>query len=424
MSGIRKLTLLISFLALIFLLSACAAGMNQTIVSSPTPGLPISSTPPADTPTPESTLLTENAILPTRTSAIRITPTLPRMVPTLVEASEMINLEKVSSHLLGKVLIAGVALDDDYVYWVLNNGNAVFRKPIQGGATEQVAASVYPDGRLDCFSPPEVGEGWLVVCDMPMSNNGVWKIRAINLKNFSEIVLLTDENGRNIFPMLDFSLNGHRIIWTVARATPDLTDIDEMVIATLDLETGEKRELMRTKIDGSIWPILSLSGDQAVIEQDFEDTKGGGSTLHVMDVTNGEIKDLSLDGRSTMPKFVYPWVVWKYGARFAFGHTLILSNMESGETYSLLRKGIDPSDPKLDGSRVYWTEWIPSDKYSMNEVRIYDLEENTLYVMDPPAVNQRYESVIIHGNVIAWARLNEATKAISDVYIEWTTFRK
>lgn len=423
MTKIRKNIFLISFLISILFLSSCAAGLNQSAVISPTPIAPVSSDTPAGPVALEATQQTEAFIISTRTSAIRITPTLPRIIPTRVDASETLHLEQISSQLLGKIGLATIALDDDFIYWVVLNGNAIFRKPLQGGATEQIATSDYPDGRLDYFSRFQVSEGWLVVCDMPMSNNSIWKIRAINTKNSSDIELLTDENGKNIVSMLDFSLDGHRVIWTVATATPDRMDINEMVITMVNLETGEKRELMRAKIDGSIWPILSLSGDQAVIEQDFEDTKGGGSTLHMMNVIDGTMKDLSLDGRSTMPRFVYPWVVWKYSARFAFAHTLVIRNVDSGLTYSLLRKGIDPSDPKLDGTRVYWTEGIPSDKYSMNEVHIYDIEENKLSVLAPPGDNHRYRTVVIHGNTIAWVRKAEATKAVSDIYLEWTTFR-
>ncbi|WP_152031846.1 hypothetical protein [Longilinea arvoryzae] len=360
----------------------------------------------------------------TPTFAITPTPTLQRMSPDLVDASEIIDLEHVSAYPLGKIVSATIALDDDFIYWVdTENPKALYRTPLGGGASEKIIESVYSDGRLDC-NKFQISEDWLVVCDTPTSNDlGEWKIRAVNLKDKAEILLLDDENGRIVFSMFDISLNGHNAIWTYARTTPDLKDLDEMVIEAIDFDTGERRELMRTKIEGSIWPVLSLSGNLAIVEQDFEDIYGGGTDLHLMDITDGTLKDLSLGEKSCMPEIAYPWAVWKSGARYAFWIKAVLHNLSNGQEFYIRNEGVEPSDPKIDGTRVYWTGSIRSTHGITNAIYIYDIGENKIYVLHAPGEDQYYRFVAIRKNTIAWVRVTEMSKAVSDIYLEWTTFR-
>jgi hypothetical protein len=249
-----------------------------------------------------------------------------------------------------------------------------------------------------------------------------YEIRAINLKDLSEIILLEDENGRNLITVSDIALDRHHAVWTYARPTPDLKRLDEMVIATIDFDTGERRELIRTKIDGSFWSILGISGNLAVIEQEFEDVTLR-NRLYSLDITNGISKDLSRVEKSYLSESISPWVVWKSGASHNYWYQAVLFNLESGQEFSIRKQGDDPSDPKIDGTRVYWTGSIPSTHGITNAIYIYEIGENKIYVLHAPGEDQYYRSVAIHNNTIAWVRTTEMSKAVSDIYLEWTTFR-
>ncbi len=197
-----------------------------------------------------------------------------------------------------------IALDDKYIYWVDHKDpRFLYRIPQSGGTPEVAAQSLYADGRLDCIDQ-QTSEHWMILCDTPQSKDPTeWKIRAINLDDLSQKVLLSDDNGKNPITFFDISLNENSVIWAIATIKGQV--LDENVITIINLDNGETRDVLRAKVDTSVWPIISLSGNQAVIEQDFDEKQKGKSILYYLDLSNRNMSDLSTDGESSMPKFSF-----------------------------------------------------------------------------------------------------------------------
>lgn len=343
------------------------------------------------------------------------------LTPTLSSASDIINAADTHSLYLQQASPLTIALDDQYVYWVDHKSPRFLYRISQTGGTPEVAAqSLYEDGRLDCIDL-QSSEHWLILCDTPKSKDLTkWSIRAINLDDLSQQVLLTDDNEKNLITFFDISLNENSVIWAIA--TQKDYELDENVITFVNLNTEEKHDVLRTKVDSSVWPIISLSGNQAVIEQDFDETQGGKSVLHLLDLVDGEITDLSMDGKSSMPDFNFPWVVWKQGSRYDFMTTFVIDNLKDGQLTLVPSEGLYPSDLRINGPRVFWTA-NPSNSGATNAIYIFDIEKNTTYALESPGPDQVYNPVCIHGNKIAWILKTQFSKAVSDAYLEWTTIR-
>jgi len=277
--------------------------------------------------------------------------------------------------------------------------------------------SLYPDGRLDCIDPQTNGH-WMILCDTTISRDLTeWKLRAINLDDQSQIVLLSDNNQTNLFTYFDISLNQNSVIWVIT--TLKGNELDENVVTLFNLATGEMHDILHKKADASIWSLISISGNNAIIEQDFDKTQGGKSALYSLDVTNGNMNDLLMGDEGSMPDFSYPWAVWKQGVRYDFMRSFIVYNFDDNRRLQIPSQGPDPIDPRINGARIYWRDNLTTNEAG-NAIYIYDIEKNTTYVLETPGTDQFYENVYIYNNTIAWIRYTDFSKANHDAYIEWS----
>lgn len=376
----------------------------------------VSCAPAVKLPTPTATSSTENLstpISPTETDAIQATP-------TLSPASEIIATDKVSSIPLGFGRSVQIGIDDNYIYWVSHqNADTLFRVSKNGGNPEKIAATSYATGRLD-FTKPLLTGKWIVFGDTDASANlETWRIRILNLQDRSERVLLDIKNDKQgIINSFNMAVSDGWLIWTLG--SPDGS---ENSIWLLNLDTGEKRELLRTKVNGWIWSLISMSKGSAVVERDADENHTGGG-LYLLDLASGKTQVLAdaNDENSNMPQFNSPWVFWKSGPRYQFATQTVLYNLNDHEKRLLLLHGLEDTDPLMDGSFIFWMGTPSAAGHSYKSIYIYDIFKNTTYLFNPPE-SQTFNEVAIHGNTIAWVRVKDWLYKDSPCYLEWTTIQ-
>ncbi|MGC1377981.1 MAG: hypothetical protein WA821_17240 [Anaerolineales bacterium] len=290
---------------------------------------------------------------------------------------------------------------------------------IHGGTPEKIAASTYAGGRLNLINPILSGK-WLIFADTNTPNEpDTWKIRALNLENRTERLVLDIKNDTvGLINSFNMSVDGDWLLWTLY-----LPKSTEDSISMLNLSTGEKREVLRDKVDGSIWSISASSQGQAVIEKDFDENHGGGADMYLLDLATGKTQPLSTDGKSDMPHFVYPWAMWKSGLRYDTATEIVVYNLQTRQQQLVPVQGVEPSDPLMDGTRIYWTAWVSTADNSTNSIYVFDILKNTTSMLTSPGADQIFNSVAIHGGLIAWLRVTNFSSASSDSYLEWTTIQ-
>lgn len=374
-------------------------------------------TSPTISPTPLFTTLPANPTAEgTSVSSIYL------LIPKIAPASEIIDIANISSFFLQHSSPLTIALDDKYVYWVdHSNPGFLYRISQSGGSPEVVARSLYEDGRLDCIDLQTSGH-WMILCDADtpyIPSN--WKIRAINLDDLSQTVLLSsDDTLTYVFSSFDISLDGNSVLW--ACSTIKDNALDENVVNFVNLDAGETRELLRKKADTLVRWMLSLSGNQAVIQQAFADTQGVKSVLNFLDLTNGNMSVLLTDEGSAWPVFSFPWLIWTQLGAKGYVQSFVTYNLGDDQKWRTPIEGAYPTKPRMNGSWLYWSA-NPMPDESRNAIYIYAIEKNTTYVFVAQGKDQYYETVYFRANTIAWVRNVEFSKAGGDMYLEWATIK-
>ncbi len=341
--------------------------------------------------------------------------------PKLSPASDIIDGTKISSFFLKHAYPDTIALDKRYVYWVDHaDPRFLYRISQGGGEPEVLAKSLYEGGRLDCFDMQSSAH-WLIFCDADTPGiPGTWNVRAINLDDLSQTILFSSDDPQlYVISSFGISLNGHAVLWTVT--TQKNNQPADYLIEYVNLATGEKRELLRQEVDTWGWSSVSLSGNQAVIQQSYDEIQVGLMALYLLDVTTGKMSVLLTGQGSWEPGFSFPWVLWvKHADNEYFMQSFTVYNLADHRKWRVPGSGTYPSDPKINGGWVYWRDQGSNEG---NSIFIYDIEKSTTYVLNSPGPDQMYEAVYMLGDTIAWVRNTNFSQAISDHYLEWTSIQ-
>ncbi len=389
---------------------------SLTPFSGQTPALTPS---PTGTPTPSPTI-TQTALAFPTSEGIPVA-TIGILNPKISPASEIVDTAHISSFFLKHAAPLTIALDDKYAYWVDHADNRnIYRVPLSGGSPEVVAKSVYADGRLDC-QDLQSSAHWLIFCDASTPGiPGTWQMRAINTGDLSQTILFTSDDPQlYVISSFDLSISGNSVIWAVTTQKNNLPD--EYLIEFVDLATSEKRELLRQKVDMWGWSSVSLSGNQAVIQQSYDETQGGLMALHLLDVPTGKMSALLTGQGSWAPGFSFPWVLWaQHADNEYYPQSFIVDNLADNRKWRVPTAGTYPLDPKINGSWVYWRD---QGSNGGNSIYIYAIEKGTTYVLDSRGPDQAYEAVYMLGDTIAWVRNTDFSQAVSDHYLEWAAIQ-
>lgn len=316
-----------------------------------------------------------------------------------------------------------LALDDVYIYWL--SVGEIFRSPLGKVSKELVVSSIYPKGDLSRMDPIRTGN-WLIFLDAqdPNTNNfSTWSLRALNLSDHTEENIARSLNSPALLTAFSFGADQDWVAWTEVNHSSSHA-CEEDTLTVFDLKTKVSQVLEQSCIENNyLLTMPKVSGNFLAVEQDFPDAQGGGSNLLLYDLLTGERKTLSEDGKSSMPQFEYPWVIWKENRRFDSMMSFRICNLEDGKSWSVAIDATDATDPHLSQQRVYWTEMRPSSGTPLdyNSIYIYDINLNQTLVLNPPGVNQRFREVIIHDNTLAWLRDLNASSSTKDGVIEWNT---
>jgi len=309
--------------------------------------------------------------------------------------------------------VLSITLDETYIYWTINEQqDTIFRAPLAGGAVEKIVTSKDKDGSVIAI-PPVRGGDWLIYVEsVGIRENANWELRAKNLRDGSEQVVL--KGSGNEAYQLNISVDNVWVAWS--RTVPNgQGTCDESILGLSNLRTGEQVELDRVCTDQYMWSIVSLSNQTLVAEQDFPDAKGGGSSLHLFENFHTDHhKALTTDGRVSMPRVSSPWVVWKNALRFNWGYTNSIYEMESETQQVVMITGGKIPDPKLTGNWLYWV--IENSESDVGGLCLYNLKKKQVWIMAPK--QGVLSTVAIYGDWAVWSR-REDFSAGGDSVLEW-----
>jgi hypothetical protein len=310
-------------------------------------------------------------------------------------------------------------MDENYIYWIRDKdpGN-MFRMPLKGGDPTKVITSKYDKGSIFFFGPISTDK-WLIFGDTPNAR-GVkinWLIRAVNKDDFSERIIL--QSTANDDSITSFSMDVDRdfLIWSYGAMKSG--KLVEDTVSVMNLNNGQTSEVIRSEGDVAIWSMVKISKDGAVAEQDLFNTTGADNNIYYFDLLTKQSQPLTTDGQSSMPGFSYPWIIWKSAPRFEFAEKITLYNLESKEKWLIPLPSVDNIDPLINGNFVYWSG-NPRGNDTSYTVYILNTIKKLIYVL-PPAENRNVSSVAIHGQIIAWLRIENFQRIDSDAYLEWGT---
>lgn len=404
---------------------------TETTAPSPEPSLPTQTnlqTPTlnsSQSPTPFTATFSPDPGL-TPTAAITEIPFLsPKKITETVDLKVLLDKDKsiVQHPLMG----IDVVLDDSYLYW--EAGPAIYRTPLEKFSKEVVATSIYPSlGDLSRMRPIRSGD-WLIFLDTqdPDQNNfSTWTLRAINLKDHSEVDVDARLNQQSSFTGPWYSIDNNLVVVTEVNHSATL-NCDESILFEFDLKTKVKHTLDHGCIENNYMLVFpQLSNNYLVVEQDVSNIKGVDSNLFLYDLNTGERKILSGDGHSSMPQFKYPWIIWKESKRYVFMSSIGVYNIENGQSWSIPVDGGYWTDPQLSGHLAFWkgtrTDITPSPHFTT--FFIYDLDSYKFYAMNAPGEeNQDFVSIDIYESTIAWLLDLDSTLGKPDGVIEWGNFQ-
>lgn len=406
-------------IVLLFALTACTAHIQST---SPSPTISFLQTTASKVPTEEAFVRTKLFSGPIETVFPTLTPTSAAL--STAPAADVILIDSIHSLTRGIEGGADITLDDYYLYFVEDKDpGSLYRIPLNGGTPEKIAASKYAGGRINLIRPL-LTKNWIIIVDIPYQGPnsqgipGTWMIRAINLHDFSERLLARSGVGDpvNLAPTSNFSTDGDFLYWTIS--FPEKEDI----ISRMDLNTGQTVVLTRTNQVGSYWSLLGASDGRLVVEQDTEESHGGGSRIYLFDPPGEQAQPLSTDGVSHLRQFVYPWVVLQTGPQNQTPDEISLYDLNTSQTRSITLPGMDNSYPQMDGMRIYWSG-ATEDTYTYFAIYILDFSKNTVYVYPSSEQNVLFPEMAIHGGTIAWLRVTNVQTNQPVAYLEWATIK-
>lgn len=394
------------------MLPSCARQKEPTS----SPDVPVFNPTPSPTIAPTATSISTATVAPSPT-ATATAAALPSQTPAMAPAIEPLRVNLLQSIPVGKERSIFSAMDDQYIYWIRQKDPAnMFRMPLNGGTAQKVITTKYAQGSIEFLTYPILTDHWVIFGDTPNDRSlKDWIIRAVNTDNFSEKIIL--QSIDNSIAILDFSMDADEgiLIWS-QQAIKSGKFAEDMVLK-MDLNQGTSSELFRAEGDQAPWAMVKISKGRVVAEQDQLNSTGADNNIYYFDPTQKQPLPLTANGQSSMPGFSYPWVIWKSAPRFEFGQKITIHNLENGQEWVLPLLSVSNQDPKINGHFVYWTGASSEDRKSYTAY-IYNILNQTTYRL-PPAENRYVKNVVIHGQMIAWLRIENFQLADSDAYLEW-----
>lgn len=369
-----------------------------------------------------STIVSTSSITPflflTPTTATSFSEIPPSTTPTAEYTNQPLKVNISQSVPLGNEPYAMITIDDSFIYWIQNsNKGAMYRMSLKGGYSEKVITSKFTNGSISCMTPLSVNN-WIILVDTPGFNDwSKWLVRAINKDDFSERIIF--QATKNDHPLDTFHMGayGDHLIWDVGEIQSG--NLKNDIVYLTDLKNGKSSELTRLENEQATWSIINISQNGVVLEQDKLNTQDGATNIYYMDLDNKQPKPLTTDSQSNMPGISYPWIIWKSGPRFSFAEKITVFNLESNLNKSIPLPSVDNTDPLISGNLIFWTGFpFPND--DAHTVYVLNPIKKTLYSL-PPVKNRSIGPVTIHGQIIAWLRMDNWLTSTPDTYLEWGT---
>ncbi len=259
-----------------------------------------------------------------------------------------------------ETLVSQLTLDERFLYWTRHNDEKLYRISLNGGRREVLATSHYDHGQFSVMPFVRTGR-WLIVMDTPIGREEgrTWQIRAIDLKNHTEHILMESKYDPASWPGPEIRGDGyHRIVVTYNHTSSE-EQCTENTLEVIDLETNEVLKLDEgCAEERHMWVFAGISGSHVVADRYLPENKGGTSDIFLFNINSGKVEQLTNNGQSSMPDISGKWIVWKASPRFTFGQT-VLYDIETNKRFLMDLPDIPGLPgyraPKLANGRwLYW----------------------------------------------------------------------
>lgn len=292
--------------------------------------------------------------------------------------------------------VSSIASDNTHIYWTTDSDPGhIFRRQLRNGETEIVVSTQFDNGNLAVL-PLIRASNWLIFLDAQSPNEGTpYLLRALNLQDGKEIVILENKMNRLLLPDLD--AQEEQVVLTFAELT-DKANCMDTILALYDLKTEKYQEIERTCAENThMWHFPSLSGNRIVVEQDLPDTQGGGNNIYLYQTDTSQFTKLTDNNHSSMPHIRGNWITWKDAPRFEAAKRTVLLNLENGEK-QVIPLGYDTAYVVEDR----WLYWKPIEP--LQPIYVYDLLQKKLLMIAAPGENESLGPVNLDDGTIAWWR--------------------
>lgn len=330
------------------------------------------------------------------------------------------------SHSIPLTLSAwGIALDDEYVYWVDDVEPERIKRVSQKFPQEPevVAEGSYTQPNVEgVVSNFQISgdQQWLVYADRSTQYiGGLWKITALDIESGEKKILLENDGS----PFESQTIPTLQNVWLdTGDANVVLTYLLEAtaegcqraVTRIVELKTLESRVISETDCAKNaellLWP--SLDGDYLAVEKDYHDEEGGGIDIALYNLKTGEEQRITEDRGSVQPQVSSQYVVWKRAHRSDFSQSLGIYDIRTRQT-TYLELPVELPRPNLDGEWLYWYP-APRELFYAYHIPTGHLE----LLANPTGCNTGIYAVAMRDNMAAWVRAVDARSSLETV-LEW-----
>jgi hypothetical protein len=302
--------------------------------------------------------------------------------------------------------ISRIALDDKSLFWTSGGGGYLFRHSFADPVTAPktiLAITQFSQGRLSPYPMPSLFRAgdWLIFDDRQFAERSSgWTIRSFNVVTSTDTILVRNQASNVLY---SFSTDGEWLAWI----SGDLTT--GTILSSLNLQTGDRREIARSDLLSDGWEEVSVSAGRAAATQIGRDARN----VFLFDLKSGESRKLAVDpAGSDISGMTFDgnWITWKTGTN-SQGST-VLYNLQTAATEIFPDWGIQPI---LAGR---WLTWAPGYDKPLYAV---DLETLDRYLVAETQPGEELTAAAVRGDRIAWGRLhfNLPNRSNVNSAVEW-----
>jgi hypothetical protein len=251
-------------------------------------------------------------------------------------------------------------------------------------------------------------------------DGGIWAWRQLDL-NTMRVTTLADQPSENqlkrLPPILLPAMRFNERYLVISSHDTSGMDEGKCLLNRLklkDLVSNEVRVIDETCQQEYYWSIIDMNERYAVIEKDgVSVAKGLANThnLYLLELASGKMKQITFDGRASMPRMSNEYVVWKVGSRWNQSQSFAIYDLRNGSVKTVVMPTFT-DNPVVRSSWIFFTS-------SVEFIYLYNIDRGKIYRIhqkqgDP---NNWFGVANIVGNHLIWVRTGEPSDA--PIFLDW-----